>query len=376
MDIPDNAINCGTYSFVCDNKDGTVTKKFMNEWTIYGPEYLREVSALHKLRDCEYVVNFHGIDKEGGIILEKFDGDLTIIPQEKVTYSFARRVIKAVATALNYGKANGVMHRDIKPQNILIKDYRKSTEKIVICDYNLSRFFPNPNEQPDSITPSDIQTPKYKAPEVVDFEKYGSYTYNIDVWSLGITIIHLLGFNDLESMKKVAPLDLCSIVSKMVTVDPKYRITCREILKTMGYKYIVPLKKQITKSQFFRTIPHLKNIRNVWVNHILNLSDMYFENIETIKLAVHIFDRMFSYVIRGDADIPLHLLADTSYLIASDIHDTFNEMYHDYDHLFDHEIQKVKEEIIGRMNGFYTRSVYDTPNSMINEFGQMLITVS
>ncbi|KAK7630492.1 kinase-like domain-containing protein [Phyllosticta citricarpa] len=74
----------------------------------------------------------------------------------------------------------GIMHRDIKPQNLLLD--KEGTLKI--ADFSLSREW-----RPRQMT-TQVSTRYYRAPEIL----FGAtrYTFSIDMWSAGVTIGELL----------------------------------------------------------------------------------------------------------------------------------------------------------------------------------------
>lgn len=86
-----------------------------------------------------------------------------------------RLYIYKILEGLNYCHSMGIMHRDIKPQNVLI-DQKKQILKIV--DWGLADYY-LPNKEYNVRVASRY----YKGPELLTNNKF--YDYSLDIWSLG-----------------------------------------------------------------------------------------------------------------------------------------------------------------------------------------------
>ena len=85
--------------------------------------------------------------------------------------------------ALNYlhSMTPKVIHRDIKPLNVLIK-YHNDHAQCKLCDLGLAKIF-----EKESSYSSSVGTSRYRAPEI----STNKYNEKIDIFSLGITIREL-----------------------------------------------------------------------------------------------------------------------------------------------------------------------------------------
>jgi casein kinase II subunit alpha len=96
--------------------------------------------------------------------------------------SFSLRKIKfymyRLLEALKFTHSRGIMHRDVKPLNILCKDPIK---ELILADWGLAEFY-----HPLRKYSVHVCTKYYKAPEVL--MGYQFYDYAIDIWSAGIIL--------------------------------------------------------------------------------------------------------------------------------------------------------------------------------------------
>lgn len=148
---------------------------------------LREISLLRELQHPN-IVNLKDCLQEDGrlyLVFEFLDKDL-----KKYMDSCADGVHPAVIQSymhqlckgLEFCHSRGVMHRDLKPQNLLVS----GDGRLKIADFGLARAFCPP------IRPltHEVITLWYRAPEIL----LGSQTYAppVDVWAMGAILVELV----------------------------------------------------------------------------------------------------------------------------------------------------------------------------------------
>jgi len=115
-------------------------------------------------------------------VTELAQGELfeTLEDDKRLPEDVVRKIAKDLVQALHYLHSNRVIHRDMKPQNILICP----NGVVKLCDFGFARVM----SQQTVVLTSIKGTPLYMAPEVV---KEKPYDHTADLWSMGVILYEL-----------------------------------------------------------------------------------------------------------------------------------------------------------------------------------------
>ena len=232
----------------------------------------KEVSILSSL-DHPHIVHLNEVffedeeeDSDSGsvcLILELAKGGEVfdrLLEQGAFSESAASVIIVQLLHAVDYLHQQGIVHRDLKLENLLYYDDTPGS-KILVADFGLSDYLCDLDENSPV-----CGTPGYMAPELLS--RSGPISFASDVWSIGVVTYMLLagyppfyaGPNDDEQelIKQIIAADYTfhpqswssvseeakDFVRKLLTVDPTKRPSCEEALDHAWLS-----KSQIRRSQ-------------------------------------------------------------------------------------------------------------------------------
>lgn len=163
-------------------------------------------------------------------------------PEKRLTEEQSRCVFYQMTEAVNYLHNKGITHRDIKPDNVLLKDHGEFT-LVKLSDFGLSKLVIE-----GTYMKSLLGTPTYTAPEVLRTDVV-TYTSKVDVWSMGVMLFAMLSgtlpfaedYGNIhkqitlgryaflaECWKEVSQSAL-KLIKKMLVVQPEIRINVNQI---------------------------------------------------------------------------------------------------------------------------------------------------
>ncbi len=169
------------------------------------------------------------------------------VPQDAAYFRQVAEWGIAAAEALEHAHSLGIVHRDIKPGNLLID----AVGRLWVTDFGLARTV---NDSRLTLTGDLLGTLRYMSPEQA-LAKHGLVDHRTDIYSLGATLYELLtlrpaidGLDREEVLKKIAfeeaagarqlnravPVELETIVSKAMSKEPAERYaTAKEMAEDL-----------------------------------------------------------------------------------------------------------------------------------------------
>ncbi|MFZ8999212.1 MAG: protein kinase domain-containing protein [Ilumatobacteraceae bacterium] len=231
------------YRAVRSATDETVAIKVLRDVTDQSVAWHRTRRELHALRALDGHPNviqvvdvLHGLP---GFVMDHAPGGSVAALLDRCGPTLAVPTIVMIASdtasALRAAHEQGIIHRDVKPQNLLID----AIGRVRLCDFGIASL----TRSDEFRTATSARSMRYASPE--DLEEDVQVGPATDVYSLGATLVHLLRGSPPTLKERLAPWEpeatddpersaLAELIADCLHPDPARRPSPVEVLDRIG----------------------------------------------------------------------------------------------------------------------------------------------
>jgi sporulation-specific mitogen-activated protein kinase SMK1 len=190
--------------------------------------------------DIVYVKPYEGLY----CIQELVDSDLARVIYSSVQFSefHIQSFLYQILCGLKYIHSTDVIHRDLKPGNILVT----TQGTLKICDFGLARGI-NPKFLQPKSTPitNYVATRWYRAPELI--LSATNYSKSVDLWAVGCILVELYGRRPLFPGNNQVN-QIYEIIKVLGSPSP-------EMLRKLSWKSLSPTRPHYSKTEWKQLYP-------------------------------------------------------------------------------------------------------------------------
>ena len=202
-----------------------------------------EIKIMNKLRKSNNIVKLFELFETKNhycLVMENVvGGNLlnAINKMNKIPEELAKIIFRQLITTLQYIHSNNIVHRDIKPDNILLD----LDNTIKLCDFGVSKIIP-----PGQLINDSCGTPAFIAPEILLDSPYNPYM--TDIWSSGVVLYAMVtgffpfrGINETQLHENIISgiypkpkdlsVELLDLLNQILNINPDKRISLEKILE-------------------------------------------------------------------------------------------------------------------------------------------------
>lgn len=235
-----------------------LARRLMREARAAGAVHHPNVVTVHEVFDA-------GADGPA-IVMDLLEGETLrarLGREERLSTPDVARIMLPVVSAVAAAHAQGVVHRDLKPDNIFLSRHADGSEHVQVLDFGIAKLVEaaaDPGEsQSMTSTGTMLGTPWYMAPE----QGFGESDVDgrADVWAIGVILYECLsggrpveGDNLGQVLKRLmsqgitpvagvvpdVPADVAELVDRMLTTDRGDRLSDLRVAEAVLERHAAP----------------------------------------------------------------------------------------------------------------------------------------
>ena len=216
--------------------------------------FTREAQTAARLSH-PHIVPIHSVGEEGGLVyfvMGFVDGEslaARLRRRERLPIEEARRIMAETADALGLAHNLGVIHRDIKPDNILLEGTRR---RVMVTDFGIAKALSADSSGGGTLTGTGVAigTPAYMSPEQAAGDR--EIDARSDIYALGVVAFEMLTGHipfkaptvqgilvkqvtepvpDIRAIRSDCPDELASSVMRCLDKEPENRWSTADALR-------------------------------------------------------------------------------------------------------------------------------------------------
>ncbi|MCH5311601.1 MAG: serine/threonine protein kinase [Prevotella sp.] len=173
----DTTVTSGSKGGIYDEYKRKFNREALNLSKLQHPNIIKVIESFEANNTMYYVMEYIS----GGSL------DNYIAKNNGLKEGEAIKIVKQIGSALSFMHSQGMLHLDLKPSNIMLKD----TGDIVVIDFGLSKQYDESGE-PESSTKVGAGTPGYAPIEQANYKEGKGFPVTMDVYALGGTLFKML----------------------------------------------------------------------------------------------------------------------------------------------------------------------------------------
>ncbi len=206
-------------------------KRFLKEIRITAKLQHPHILALHDSGEADDLIYYVMPYVQGESLRERLEHEHRLPVEEAV------KIAESVATALDYAHRQGVIHRDVKPSNILLQD-----GQVVVADFGIALTFDALDSARPTGTGTSVGSPQYMSPEQASGDQ--EITARTDIYSLACVLYEMLAGEPPHGGADAAAV----MAKKLVQPVPSIRV----LRESVPQRVAAALKKALAKEPLDR----------------------------------------------------------------------------------------------------------------------------